>query len=424
MRSWWQDSCDDITAVIMKLIENYGGPYSALCILGAIIFPIATIVAGTGYSDGWNIAWGIIHFLLFAIVAYSLVMLFRYQIMMTPSVRKILTPLGILTSLILFLGILNTTKPIAIIVGLILSQIGLAYIVLVGLGIVQAYGLALALTPTEDIDDAQKRSSDTWNQCIGIAAWECFAAWYIISLGQYMSIYTGTFVICASGVILYGGIAWGIAGDFGRKAVYYIAIAGVLAATLHTILVAVGYFNPATCTQATGAIVECTPYQLIYWEEFLSNVAVIHDHTLGWFIAITVVLTIGFMASRISGKEAIKDNVRLVTFVTTGIFFLVWFIWLGGYSHTLDWFIKLGQRTLPTAEVWHGVIRLFVAILIIPALAIRFQRGGFRGFTIRLLWIVPCVLLPWFLFENFLWTRYPQLYEKLGEVIDGFFSAL
>ena len=437
MRAWWENSCDDIIAVIMKLVENYGGPYSALCILGAIIFPIATIVAGTGYS----ILWGITHFLIFAIMACAMVILLFYKTMippsvlnmMTPRVLKVIVPLGILVTIILSLGILNVTKPIAVVIGLLLSQIGLAYLMLVGSGVVLIYGIAVAITPAETVGDAQKRISDTWKHFIGVAAWECFVAWYIVSFGQYMSIYTGAFLICAAGVVLYGGIAWGIGGDFGRKAVYYIAVAGVIAVTTHTILMAVGYLNPTDCINTAITITtdttttttkECTPYQWIYWQGFLSNAVNIHDHTLEWFVAITVLLAIGFMVSKISGKKTIQENVRLATFLTVGIFSAVWLIWFNGYANLFTWFIKLGQGALPAAEVWHGVIRLLVIILIIPALAIRFQRGGFRGFTMRLLWIIPCVLLPWFLFEKFLWEWYPAVVYRLQVIIDSVFLRM
>lgn len=403
---------DDIIAGTIKLIKNYGGPYAAMFIIAAILFPVVTIVAGTGYAWGW----GIIHVILFILATTGTCFLFlkigRRGIPLPSvhaSVKKVLLPIMCAIILVLMLGIFNMTKPIAVIIGLLLSQIGLFYLIMVGSGLALTYGLAVAAATQEEVKDAEKREGRVWRHLIAIAAWECFAAWYIISLGQYLSIYTTAFLICAAGVIFYGGIAWGLGGKFGEKTIYYTAITGCLGTTIHAI------------------------YRLLLEEklidakwsgqDFLKKAVDISGHTMEWFIAITVVLAIGFVVSKISKKKAIQENVRLVTFLTAGIFSLVWLIWFNGYNNISIWFTKLGQGALPTPEVWHGVIRLLVIILIIPALAIRFQRGGFRGFTIRLLWIAPCVLVPWFLFETFLWEWYPNLVGRLGIVIYGWLSA-
>lgn len=400
---------DSLIAGAAKFIKD-NGIYAAIFIIMALIFPIITIAAGMGYG----IWWGIFHTIIFVLFLTAVIF---GPMWTTQRVALVLWITGGLACLVFALAIIDAGKPIAVLTGLILSEVGLGVLTLLGSGTTLGYGIVLALSPIEDVKDAQNRGSRVLNQFIGVAAWECFAAWYIISLGQYMSVYTTIFVICAAGVILYGGIAWEIGGTFGKKTIYWSAVIGFLTATLlniNSLLVHEGFADQHLDKQTW----------MSDFGKFLRNAITIQDHTLAWFLAVVIFLSLGYILARISRKEEIKSIAQRSVFAIVGVSLVVWLVWFGGYSVAISGLTGLAQADLPKPEVWHGILRMLIIILIIPALAIRFQQGGFRGFTMRILWLTPCVLLPWFLFEAFLWRWYPHLSSSLGVVIDGLLGKL
>jgi len=400
---------DNLIAGAGRFIKD-NGIYAAIFIIMALIFPVITIAAGMGYG----IWWGIFHTIIFILFLTAVIL---GPMWTTRRVALVLWITGGLACLVFAIAIIDAWKPIAVLTGLVLSEMGLGVLTLLGSGTTLGYGIVLALSPIEDVKDAQRRGARVLNHFIGIAAWECFAAWYIISLGQYMSLYTTVFVICTAGVILYGGIAWEIGGAFGKKTIYYTAIIGFLSATtiaINRLLVEEEFINQHFDKQTWMKDIG----------KFLSEAITIQNHTLAWFLAIVIFLSLGFILAGISGKKEIQNIVQRVVFVIVGVSLLVWLVWFDGYSVAISGLTGLAKADLPKPEVWHGILRMLIIILIIPALAIRFQQGGFRGFTMRILWITPCVLLPWFLFEGFLWKWYPYLSSQLGGMIDTFLGSL
>lgn len=413
---------DDIIAGTTKVIKNYGGPYGAMLVIAAILFPILTIAAGTGYAWGWSI----IHILLFLLVAGGAYVLLLQNdqtipyLCVTihptpPLVRKVLLPLACAGTVVLALGILNITKPIAVIIGLIFGQIGLFYIVFVSSAAVLAFGFAVAAATKEVVSDAEKREERVHDRFFVIAAWECVVAWFITALGEHLSLYSGTCLILAAGFIMYGGIAWNFGGDFGRKAVYYLAIAVVVGITLHTIYqipVAAGYTVPIKWANV---------------QQFLSDAADIHKHTLGWFIAITSVLALGFVISQLTGKTQVWHTAILITLPIVGIFFLVWLVWGGGRGILVTELTTVAKHDLPPWEVWHGIVRMLFLITAAPILVFsfyRFYKGGLFGFVGALTKLGVFILLPWFLTEMFIWRWSPYVAYKLGLLGDGFITSI
>ena len=215
---------DALTAGLLRLGREYG-MYLVLPACYAIVFPLAAILASVGHW--WP--WFFFHTTLFLAVI-AIPTLFPDNI--KTLIRAICYPMGI----IIALGIFDATKPFAVLAGMILGQVGLGLVVIIGSLARLGYGIAIApLSKDEgiDIQSAQKQAVRFLHLFVSVAAWELFIAWYVTSLGTYLSVRAAIFAIFAVGVIIYGGIAWNIGGDFGRKCVYYAAAIGFTLVTVH-----------------------------------------------------------------------------------------------------------------------------------------------------------------------------------------------
>lgn len=299
---------DNVIAGLLKVIEKHGY-YPIFFAVLAVLFPALAITTGSGYA--WY--WAFFH----AALMTAAILLPSWT---PPSIRMFARIIGYLAAIVLFLGIFNATKPLGLTLGLAISFIGLAYVGAIISSLALTYGLFVAPTSDETVQSAQERGKWVVNTFISIAAWELFAAWYITTLGQYISLTEGIFILCAAGIILYGGIAWNLLGNAGRYIIYYAAIAGFGLKTIHAI-----YRLLVGNELIDGNI--ALSMRLI---DFLKAAAQMNVHSLEWFVGVASILAIAFLVSSLTGKKAIMQITTKILGIVLAIAFLAWFGWFGG----------------------------------------------------------------------------------------------
>lgn len=309
---------DNMVAGLLKVIEKHGY-YPIFFGTLAILFPALAIIAGSGYAWGWAFFHATLMVVAILLPSWS-----------PPSIRMFARIIGYMAAIILFFGIFNATKPLGITLGLAVNFIGLVYISAIASSLALTYGLFVAPTSDETVESAQERGKWVVNQFISIAAWELCAAWYITTLGQYLSLTEGIFILCAAGIILYGGIAWNLLGNAGRYIIYYAAIAGFGLKTIHTIyrlFIGEQYID--------GSIALSTRLT-----DFFKAAAQMNVHSLEWFVGVASILAIAFLVSSLTGKKVIVQITAKILGIVLAIAFLAWFGWFGG----MEWI----QTKFPT----------------------------------------------------------------------------
>ncbi|MDP3769439.1 MAG: hypothetical protein Q8R40_00690 [bacterium] len=300
---------DNIIAGLLKIVQKHG-PYPIFFGTIAILFPAIGVAAGSGYA--WH--WGFFHAALMA----AAILLPSWS---PPSMRTFAKIIGYTAAIILFFGIFNATKPLGLTIGFAVGFIGLVYVGAIASSLALTYGLVVAPTSDETVESAQTRGTRVVYLFISIAAWELFAAWYVTTLGQYLSLQEGIFVLCAAGVVLYGGIAWDLFGkNISHHVVYYTDVGGLGLKTLHAVYrLIVGNEiidgNIAVSTRLT---------------DFFKAAAQIDTHSLEWFVGVTGVLAVAFLISSLTGKKAILQMTAKILGIIVAIAFLAWFGWFGG----------------------------------------------------------------------------------------------
>lgn len=119
---------------------------------------------------------------------------------------------------------------------------------------------------------------------------------------------------------------------------------------------------------------------------------------IGWTAILVAVIALGRFGAYVTGK----DLVCQITFY--GCVIVVLYLmgsWIISPAFG-TWFTNMANHELPSWELWRGIIRILIVVLVIPVLGFRFYQGGLRGFIRAIVFITICVVVPWFLVERLL----------------------
>lgn len=281
------NALDSLTAGLLRFVQDYG-VYIILPACYAIILPFAAILASVGYWWPW--------FFFHTGVSVG--------IMVLPSLfpgerRMLLRAICYPTAGIVALGILNSTKPFAVLGGMLFGEVSLGLVVILSALARLGYGVAIAPLSSDeeiDIESAQKRAKQLLDIFVSVAAWELFIAWYITSLGMYLSARQAIFAIFAVGVIIYGGIAWKIGGEIGRKLAYYSAATALLLITVYAVyqmLVAHAYISADLHTLISN------------WLTFNTSTGS-STGVWGRFLIIITIVILGQIGKHVTGRQNVS----------------------------------------------------------------------------------------------------------------------
>lgn len=385
----------------------------------AVVYPMVTIITSL---DGDSFTPFLLKFFLVLIlVGTGIFPLWKWQwkwSALKPWLRHAI-PIIFGAAILLFGGMIHPVRPLAVIISLLIASLGLLIIAVFCFSGRLLFALLIEATTSSEVAaaDAEIPAKEVFRMMLGILAYEWFIAWFVITFSPQLTITTTTLAFLICGIVILTSYSLGFKGELGKTILFWsgLGILLILSLVLVDRMIEQGDLGEFFTKGYVGKELKSKTGT----DSFLKKAVDISHHTMEWFIAISLMLTTGVMATKISGKKAISDAIRLATFLTAGIFFALWLIWFDGLTDVINELATFGNSALPAIEIWRGVIRLIVIVLVIPPLIIRLQEGGVRGFILRMIWLLPCVLVPWFLLERFFWDRYDPLIFKLEQIIDS-----
>ena len=201
---------------------------------GAVIFPITVVLTGLNGND-----WTPIFIKVFIAIALLVPLGWPLRTAWEAGTIKAVSqywystaPVMVVTAVILLLGILDTTRPLGIALGLIIDTVAVLIIGVYAFCQRFLYAALLEAPSSAHVDlaDSEVNAKKVFRVVLAILAWEWFGAWYLVTFSPQLDATTGIVAILSLGIIVFTSYSMGFSGDTGQKILMYSA------ATVFTVL--------------------------------------------------------------------------------------------------------------------------------------------------------------------------------------------
>ena len=266
-----------------------------LALAAAILCPMLAVLAGlNGESASPTIVKVILLLAALAPLSWPLYV-YRYNraargIELSPYWHSII-PVSVFSAVVLGLGIFEATRPLAMLMSLVVNSIAVLAIGAFAFSarLIYAIGVEAPTSASVDVADAEIPAKAVFRVALAILAGEWFLAWYFIAFSAQLTVFTGTLVLCSMVIIVLTSYSLGIKGDVGQKILMY------------------------------GAATVFTGISLLFVDRLLINKSVIDFLTfgyvgkqfatlgvLGWTVILVLIVAAGRFGTYLAGQD--KDG--------------------------------------------------------------------------------------------------------------------
>ncbi len=135
-------------------------------------------------------------------------------------------PVIVITAVILFFGIFETTRPLGIALGLVINSVAVLVIGVYAFSGRLIYAITVEAPTSAEVRvaDAEIPAKAMFRTVLSILVWEFAMAWYLTAFNGQLTIRTGMFAILSLVIIALTSYSLGLKGELGQKILMYGAI--------------------------------------------------------------------------------------------------------------------------------------------------------------------------------------------------------